>query len=61
MWTGPELEVASRDDLTAEQIALMLGRTYAAVGTPACVSAAIPARRFLAGLARKPGQSEEAR
>lgn len=27
-WTGPELEIALRDDLTAKQAALMLGRTY---------------------------------
>lgn len=31
-WTGPELElVATRDDLTLNQLAAMLGRTYAAV------------------------------
>ena len=30
-WTGPEVELALRDDLTIEQIAGMIGRTYAAV------------------------------
>lgn len=30
-WTGPELELAARTDLTAEEVASMLGRTYAAV------------------------------
>lgn len=30
-WTGPELELAARDDLTVEQIAVMLGRSYFAV------------------------------
>lgn len=30
-WTGPELEILSRTDLTTRQMALMLGRTYAAV------------------------------
>lgn len=32
-WTGPELEIASRADLTPEQAALMLGRTHRAVET----------------------------
>ncbi|WP_333757846.1 hypothetical protein [Streptomyces sp. ISBFB 2968] len=30
-WTGPELEIAARDDLTARQAALMIGRTFNAV------------------------------
>jgi hypothetical protein len=30
-WTGPELEVAGRSDLTTREVALMLGRTFAAV------------------------------
>lgn len=33
MWTGPELEVASREDLSAAQVAAMLGRTLRAVQT----------------------------
>lgn len=31
MWTGPELEVACRDDLTNREVAAMLGRTIRAV------------------------------
>jgi hypothetical protein len=31
MWTGPELEIATREDLTIEQAAVKLGRTYRAV------------------------------
>jgi hypothetical protein len=30
-WTGPELELAARRDLTTKQVALMLGRTSGAV------------------------------
>lgn len=30
-WTGPELDIAMRDDLTATQAAAMLGRTIRAV------------------------------
>lgn len=30
-WTGPELELLSRDDLTRREMAEMLGRTYYAV------------------------------
>lgn len=30
-WTGPELELAARRDITARQLAVMIGRTYAAV------------------------------
>jgi hypothetical protein len=30
-WTGPELELASREDLSAKDVALMIGRSYAAV------------------------------
>lgn len=31
MWTGPELEIVARDDLSARQVAVMLGRTLYAV------------------------------
>lgn len=31
VWTGPELEMAARDDLTAKEVAAALGRTIAAV------------------------------
>lgn len=30
-WTGPELDLAARNDLTAKQVALLLGRTLKAV------------------------------
>jgi hypothetical protein len=30
-WTGPELEIASRADLSASDVARMLGRSYWAV------------------------------
>lgn len=33
LWTGAELEVAARADLTAKQVAVMLGRTVSAVHT----------------------------
>lgn len=32
-WTGPDLELALREDLTARQVALLIGRTYYAVQT----------------------------
>lgn len=32
-WTGPELEIAARADLTAAQVAAMIGRTIAGVQT----------------------------
>jgi hypothetical protein len=31
MWTGPQLEIAAREDLTAKQVAAMTGRTLGAV------------------------------
>jgi len=31
MWTGPELEIAAREDLTTSQVAAMLGRSWHAV------------------------------
>ncbi len=30
-WTGPEVELVDRDDMTLSEMAVMLGRTYAAV------------------------------
>lgn len=30
-WTGPDMEIALRADLTVQEAAKMLGRTYAAV------------------------------
>lgn len=32
-WTGPELEIAAREDLTAAEVAALLGRTIAGVRT----------------------------
>lgn len=32
-WTGPEMELVSRDDLTFAEMATMLGRSVAAVGS----------------------------
>lgn len=32
-WTGPELEIAAREDLTAAQVAALIGRTIAGVRT----------------------------
>jgi hypothetical protein len=58
MWTGPELEIAARSDLTVQQIALMLGRTYYAVrGMRWLVRQGDPRKAFLAGLgaATRPG------
>jgi hypothetical protein len=31
LWTGPEMELAARSDLTAREVALMTGRTFGAV------------------------------
>ena len=53
VWTGPELEIAARDDLTVEQIALMLGRTYNAVASARRRIRHDPRADFLAGLARQ--------
>lgn len=33
IWTGPEMEIAMRDDLTTTQAALLLGRSWAAVAS----------------------------
>jgi len=48
-WTGPELEIAARDDLTIKQIALMLGRTYNAVRWARQCLERDPRKQFLAG------------
>jgi hypothetical protein len=55
VWTGPELELTAREDLTIEQIALMLGRSYYAVKTARRNIRTDPRYDFLAGLARQPG------
>jgi hypothetical protein len=51
-WTGPELEIAARDDLTAEQAARMLGRTYRAVAGQRAHMCHDPRKAFLAGLGK---------
>lgn len=48
-WTGPELELASRTDLTAVQVALMIGRTASAVETQRSNMRRDPRRARLAG------------
>jgi hypothetical protein len=50
VWTGPELEVAARTDLTVEQAALMLGRTYNAVASARARIRTDPRYDRLAGL-----------
>lgn len=50
-WTGPELEIAAREDLTATQVALMLGRTEAAVRVMRHKLREDPRKINLAGLA----------
>lgn len=53
-WTGPELEIAARSDLTAREAALMIGRTYASVKTMRKKLAADPKTIQLAGIPREP-------
>lgn len=48
-WTGPELELAARDDLTAVEIARMLGRTRYAVTSMRYKLRREPAKQRLAG------------
>lgn len=56
-WTGPELEIAARDDLSARDAAQMLGRTYAAVvNQRRKLRAGDPKKSTLAGL-RRPGSA----
>lgn len=50
VWTGPELEIVGRKDLSALDAALMLGRTYAAVSTARARLREDPRFQFLAGL-----------
>lgn len=52
-WTGPELEIADRRDLTAAEIAAMTGRTLHAVHfVRAKLRAGIPREVLLAGVRR---------
>lgn len=51
-WTGPELEILARRDLTARQIATMLGRTLGAVNAARSKLNREPRERWLAGVAQ---------
>lgn len=53
-WTGPELELVARTDLTMKQAALALGRTYAAVRAMRLKVKADPKTIHLAGLPQRP-------
>ncbi len=55
-WTGPELELAARKDLTATQVAAMIGRTVAAVMTARRRLKDDPKFINLAGLSRNHGE-----
>lgn len=48
-WTGPELEIVARTDLTAEQAAQMTGRTYHGVADQRRKIGIDPRKRDLAG------------
>ena len=50
VWTGPELELAARTDLTIREIALMIGRTWAAVRWARKSLQVDPRKAHLAGL-----------
>lgn len=53
LWTGPELElVYTRNDLSPEQLARMLGRTKSAVESARTAVRKDPRKRFLAGAPR---------
>lgn len=52
-WTGPELELAARDDLPVSEIAARLGRSYAAVTVIRHKIRTDPKTINVAGLARK--------
>ena len=54
MPTGPELEIAARDDMTVMQSALTLGRTYSAIVRVRYRIRHDPRSDFLAGLASQP-------
>lgn len=55
-WTGPELEIAARKDLTATQAALLLGRTAAAVRQQRRFMKSDPRKSRMAGVERIPGE-----
>ncbi|MCW2899003.1 MAG: hypothetical protein JWO67_1268 [Streptosporangiaceae bacterium] len=51
-WTGPELELAGRSDLTAKEVALMIGRSFYAVQNARSKLRAEPKVANLAGIAK---------
>jgi hypothetical protein len=53
-WTGPELELAAREDLSAREVAVMIGRTLAAVQYMRRRLKDDPKTVNLAGIARDP-------
>jgi hypothetical protein len=52
-WTGPELEIACRDDLTLKQAALMLGRTLRGVEAARHACRVDPRKITLAGMPKR--------
>lgn len=48
-WTGPELEIAAREDLTTREVALMLGRTFSGVKGMRAKLLRDPRKQALAG------------
>lgn len=50
VWTGPELEIAAREDLSVPEIAQMLGRTILAVAAQRRAIRADPRKQRLAGV-----------
>lgn len=61
MWTGPELEIATRDDLPIRELALMLGRSYKAVQTIRRKCKQDPRKAYLLGAAETPGNDGQTR
>lgn len=57
-WTGPELEVAARDDLTTLEVAKLLGRTYSGVKGMRAKLLRDPRKQALAGLSRSVAGSD---
>jgi endogenous inhibitor of DNA gyrase (YacG/DUF329 family) len=53
IWTGPELEIASRSDLTATEVAKMIGRTAQAVKTMRRKLEIDPRKINLAGVVKR--------
>ena len=52
-WTGPEMEIAARDDLPVAELARMLGRTIASVTTMRAALRTEPKYQQVAGLSER--------